>query len=254
MEGSAVTGDSPGESSSLADPGRPAPPPSGTTPPSGSGTPPRRRRWLRRLAWIGGTLVTILVAAFIYVRWSFNGVRLARLVTHDVLNKMFQGRTTAETIEWPASAIFDPRHVDVVIKGVHVYDPHNRLVLWLPRVEANIDAWEIIKPAWLGGHGDIIVHELHVPEGFCDVVEELDYNSPYGSTVGFVAAFTRRPVVGAGPLPAGFQGPLINLHGARLEHIDLNLEMLGWHARLHDINTNAWLWMSQRDIHRPEFM
>src|SRR5262245_28992410 len=107
---------------------------------AGGAPPPRPRRHWRR--WVGLGVLTLLVGAFFYVRWKFNGPRLARLVAHGVLNAQFQGRTEVESIEWPVSAVLDVRHVDVKLVQVHVYDPDGRLVLWLPEVDANIDAWE----------------------------------------------------------------------------------------------------------------
>ncbi len=228
-----------------------------TPPPSALPSPPWYRRWRWPLRFAAALLV-LLVGAFIYVRWRFNGARLAHFVADDILNVQFRGRTQVESIEWPVSAVFDLRHVEVTLKQVHVYDPENRLVLWLPEVKASVDAWELIKPHWLGGHGDIIVHRLDVPQGgYCDVSQQMDYGNPFWVETGFIAAFSPRiPVAGRAvhERPAGYQGPLINLHNATLQHIDLNLDMLGWHARANDINTTAWLWMSQRDPRHPVFM
>jgi autotransporter translocation and assembly factor TamB len=254
MEIGADTEDSAVRPGRAGDPRTPPPEP----PPEPPG-PPRsfRRRWRWPLRF-SALLLALLVGAFIYVRHQFNGVRLARFVTDEILNKQFLGRTQVESIDWPITAIFDLRHVRATVREVHVYDPHNKLVLWLPSVTAEVDAWELIKPKWLGGKGDIVVHRLDVPRGFCDVTQQLDYSSIYGVETGFIAAFTPRLPLPKGKAfhtrPAGFVGPIIDLHNATLHHIDLNLDMLGWHARANDIDTTAWLWLSQRDPAHPQFL
>jgi translocation and assembly module TamB len=235
------------------DPRTPPPEP----PPEPPG-PPRsfwkRWRWPLRFSAL---LLALLVGAFIYVRHQFNGARLARFVTDQILNQQFRGRTQVESIDWPITAIFDLRHVHATVREVHVYDPHHKLVLWLPSVTAEIDAWELIKPAWLGGKGDIVVHRLDAPRAFCDITQQLDYNAPYGVETGFIAAFTPRelpPGKAFQPRPAGWVGPIIDLHGATLHQVDINLDMLGWHARASGIDTSAWLWLNQRDPAHPEFL
>src|SRR6266540_352461 len=117
--------------------GDPRTPPPSVEPPS-SPPPPWYRRWRWSLRF-AAVVLALIVGGFLYVRWKFNGPRLAAFVTDGILNKQFRGRTQVDSIEWPMGAVLDLRHVHATVHGVHVYDPENRLVLWLPEVHAEVD-------------------------------------------------------------------------------------------------------------------
>jgi hypothetical protein len=209
---------------------------------------PRRRR---RGRWILALTLAVLAFAFALGRWYFSGPRLANFVANVVLNPGIKGRVEIESIDWPLGDLLHLRHVTATATGVRIYAPDGKLVVYVPKVVGTVDAWSVMLPPH-----DVVVHDFVVKGGWAAITESLDMTRKSGSEIDFLAAFdARHPIEPqAQTTRPGRRGMLANVHGGRLEDVDVDLDFLGWRAELRDVDTDAWLWFSLVDTRDPTFM
>lgn len=206
------------------------------------------RRWLKRLAWVLGPVLVVLVLVLIGLRIWLNGPALARFVT-GLINPGIAGKVKARSIEWDTfDFLASPMDVPVVMHDVEVYDPHGNLTMAVPRATGRIELWPLMSP---DGFVDVVVDDLDAQplEGkklYCLVEEQPSPWRPLPyTTFGLTSTFDG-PGPPTGKLPP--PGPLYDLDDAKLTGVELDLKWMRWRAVLYGMSTpHADLYASLRE-------
>ena len=206
------------------------------------------RRWLKRLAWVLGPVLVVLVLVLIGLRIWLNGPALARFVT-GLINRGIAGKVQARSIEWATTDFLaSPMNVPVVMHDVEVFDPHGNLTMSVPRATGRIKLWPLMSP---DGFVDVVVDDLDAQplpgkKLYCLVEEQPSPWRPLPfTTFGLTSSFDA-PGAPTGKLPP--PGPFYDVDDAKLTDVELDLKWMRWRAVLEGMATpHADLYASLRE-------